>query len=108
MSELSGVVVVGIREDGEAGLGRGAERRVGDRKRRGESRFGACHCWVVALQEGFIYLAVFLLEMVISCFNQQLEDSKEKTLTNDCYLTKAYHFNPQTIKQKNKTNKTCF
>lgn len=109
VSELSGVVVVGIREDGEADLGRGAERRVDDWKRRGESRFGARHCWVVALQEGFIYLAVFLSETVILCFNQQLEDWKKKKNFNKWLLfNKSIAFNPQTIKQQNKTDQNCF
>lgn len=89
--EAPGVLVVGIREVGESDLGRGTERRVGDRKRRGEARFGARHCGVVALQERFIDLAVFLLDTAILWFNHQVEDSKNKTfMHNDCYLTKAY------------------
>lgn len=74
VSELPGVgvPVVGVWEVGESDLGRGAERRVDDRKRRGESRFGACHCWVVALQEVFIDLAVFLLETHIVRFKNDV------------------------------------
>lgn len=87
VSEAPGAVVVGIREVGESDLGRGTEGRVGDRKRRRESRFGACHCGVVALQEGFIDLAVFLLDTSILWFNQQAEDSKEKTFM---HIYKSY------------------